>query len=137
MKRVESLAEALALLEQKPYVLEGAALVHIAQSIEYSLSGFPESKSPFFQKWIGSRVARLFLAIGRMKHDVHAPVPGAPSIGEMSYEEGLRRVRDAVASFGRSRGPFAPHFAYGPLSKADYERLQAYHVVDHLRSLSK
>jgi len=55
-------------------------LEHCAQSIEYSMVGFPESKSKLFQSTVGTAALRVFSWRGRMTHDLAEPIPGAPSL---------------------------------------------------------
>lgn len=55
-------------------------LVHCAQSIEYSLTGFPQMKSAVFQRTIGAAAFSVFSWRGRMTHDLAEPIPGAPEL---------------------------------------------------------
>jgi hypothetical protein len=117
-----------------PAEISSSEMIHAAQSIEYSLSGFPMTKGHLFQVTAGWLAARIFLTLGRMKHDVAAPIPGAPAIPQdMPRAEAVRRLRQAIRDFYAHTGELQPHFAYGALAKPDYDRLQTYHVVDHLR----
>jgi len=84
---------------------------------------------------IGPRVLKKFLRQGFMTHDLHAPILGAPEISAATTPaEGVAGIRAAVTAFRAHPGPFAPHFAYGPVSKADYEVVQSMHIADHLSS---
>jgi hypothetical protein len=104
---------------------------HCAQSIEYSLSGYPKPASVLVRKIFGPRVMRKFLAQGFMKHNLAAPVPGAPALDEPDVERARTRLLAALEKF-RAASSTAPHFAYGPVSHADYARLHEMHVVEHL-----
>ena len=107
-------------------------LVHCAQSIEFSLSGFPEMKSALFQNTVGSLAFKVFEWRGRMTHDLTEPIPGAPSIAvESDLNAAVTRVQKAVAEFRASSGELKPHFAYGALSKAQYEQAHAMHFANH------
>ena len=111
----------------------GWALAHCAQSIEFSVRGFPTQKGPLFQKTIGRLVLGRFLKRREMSHDLTAAIPGAPAIDpKLSTEEGARRLGDAIALFRAHRGSYAPHFAYGVVDKAAYEAVQSMHVANHL-----
>ncbi|MDD3786906.1 MAG: DUF1569 domain-containing protein [Hydrogenophaga sp.] len=55
-------------------------LEHCAQSIEYSMSGYPQSRSSLFQRTVGSAALDFFAWRGRMTHDLSEPIPGAPSL---------------------------------------------------------
>lgn len=56
-------------------------LIHRAQSIEFSLTGFPREKSPIFQRTIGAVAFSVFSWRRRMTHDLSEPIPDAPSSG--------------------------------------------------------
>jgi hypothetical protein len=105
---------------------------HCAQSIEYSLTGFPEMKSELFQHTVGAAAFNVFAWRGRMSHDLAEPIPGAPSLAnETDLDGSLARLRQSVEDFERTREPLQPHFAYGSLSKADYELAHAMHLANH------
>jgi hypothetical protein len=118
-------------LEDRPG--RGWALAHCAQSIEYSVRGFPTQKSALFQRTIGRFVLGRFLKRGQMSHDLEAAIPGAPGLDrDTPLAEGGRRLREAIALFRGHPGPFAPHFAYGAVDRAGYESVQSMHVANHL-----
>ncbi len=111
----------------------GQVLVHCAQSVEFSLTGFPQARGFLVQKVVGPLVMRRFLAKGALSHDVAAEIPGAPALGSPSLEEGKARLIKAIADFRAHQGPLQPHFAYGPVERGPYEALHAMHFADHLR----
>jgi hypothetical protein len=113
----------------------GQVLVHCAQSVEFSLTGYPKARGWLVRRVIGPRVMAGFLRRGAMTHDRAAPIPGAPPLGEPTLAEGIARLRSAIAAFDAHQGPLAPHFAYGEVDKASYEKLHAMHVADHLSVL--
>src|SRR3990167_10272587 len=49
-------------------------LTHCAQSIEFSMAGFPEAKSALFQSTIGAAAYGVFAWRGRMSHDLVEPI---------------------------------------------------------------
>jgi hypothetical protein len=108
-------------------------LVHCAQSIEYSLMGFPAPKSALFQNTLGRAAFNLFALRGRMSHNLAEPIPGAPVL-EASAQAlaALARLRKAAQDFSTHTGPLHPHFAYGALGKAQYEQAHAMHLANHL-----
>ena len=113
------------------------ALAHCAQSIEYSLTGYPALRSRLFRATIGPVVKRRFMRAGRMSHDRAAPVPGAPALsGDLALEDARARLHAAIAAFRSHPGTFAPHLAYGACSREDYAVLHVLHVEDHLREFS-
>jgi hypothetical protein len=142
--RLANLREALAYLyrlepqvgvrasERSPWTLP-QALVHCAQVIEYSMSGFPQPKSRLLQTTIGKLAKQTFLRRGSMSHDLSAAVPGAPSVpADVSREQALERLARAVDLFESFQGQPFPHFVYGATSKEEYARLHAFHLADHL-----
>jgi hypothetical protein len=87
-------------------------LEHCAQSIEFSMQGFPEPKSNLFQSTIGSAAFEVFAWRGRMKHDLADPIPGAPLLADDSAGGvALARLREAIANFRQWTKPLQPHFA--------------------------
>ncbi|MES2128173.1 MAG: DUF1569 domain-containing protein [Pseudomonadota bacterium] len=108
-------------------------LNHCAQSIEYSMTGFPAAKSMFFQRTVGAAAFGVFAWRGRMTHDLAEPIPGAPVLdGAAEATQALERLRAAILHFHRWTGPMRAHFAYGELDKKDYELAHAMHLANHL-----
>ena len=109
-------------------------LAHCAQSIEFSVHGFPRPKSALFQNTAGAAAFRVFAWRGRMRHSLTEPIPGAPPLDAPAPDAAaaLARLRAAVQVFAAHTGPLQPHFAYGELSKAQYEQAHAMHLADHL-----
>jgi hypothetical protein len=116
-----------------PCVLE-----HAAQSVEYSWQGYPEPKSPLFRSTLGPLAFRVFARRGRMSHDTREAIPGAPPLTAEDVAQQARRLANAILRFEarpEAEG-FAPHFAYGVLSKDDYRRAHLMHVADHAREVA-
>jgi hypothetical protein len=114
------------------------ALAHCAQSIELSITGYPRARSRLFQNVLGRAIKRRFLRRGVMLHNRAAAISGAPAIApSVTRSEALARLRRAIADFQAHEGPFAPHFAYGPTTKVEYEALHAMHLVDHLTAFDR
>lgn len=109
-------------------------LAHCAQSIEYSLIGFPLPKPAWFQATVGKLALGKFLRQGYMSHDLAAAIPGAPPPHDGDPRAALERLIAAIDQFEAREEPMAPHFAYGPVDKARYGRVQAMHIAQHLES---
>ena len=108
-------------------------LHHAAQSIEFSLQGYPAYKPVLFKRTVGKLALHIFLTRGAMRHDIAAPIPEAPPIEETGdARQGFLRLESAVSAFQRHTGDFAEHFAYGKLSKSQYDAVQALHITNHL-----
>jgi hypothetical protein len=112
-------------------------LAHCAQSIEYSMTGYPRLRSALFRALVGPVVKRRFIRRGRMSHDRSAPVPGAPELERLSLDAAAARLRAAIAAFRAFDGPLAPPLAYGRCTKADYDTLHALHLADHLEIFAR
>jgi hypothetical protein len=110
-------------------------LNHCAASIEYSRAGYPQNKPALVQKTVGRFVLRRFLARGALSHNRNAPIPGDKPLEDPGTQIAAERLLKAIADFQATPEPLAPHFVYGPMTKADYERIHAMHVADHLSGL--
>ena len=110
-----------------PHVLH-----HTAQSIEYSLNGFPELKPAWFRATMGSYAFALFNARGQMTHTLNEPIPGAPDVAQgQPLLPAVDHLVAALQAFERHSGALAPHFAYGSLDKAAYTRAHLMHLANH------
>jgi Protein of unknown function (DUF1569) len=108
-------------------------LLHCAQSIEYSMTGFPRSNSRLFQDTIGSAALGFFSWRGRISHDLSEPIPGAPALAASADPApALERLRASMRAFESWSKPLLPHFAYGELSRQQYELAHAMHLANHL-----
>jgi hypothetical protein len=118
--------------------IEGAltlpqVLVHCAQSIECSMDGYPQHRAALFRATLGRVALAKFLRAGRMSHDLDASIPGVPDPdASLTLPEAIGRLRAAVERFSAHKGAFAPHFAYGPVTAEQYDRVHAMHVANHL-----
>lgn len=136
MKALDRLGDATAL---PPPTAFGWAqtLVHCAQSIEYSMTGYPQSKSALFQRTVGAAAFAWFSWRGRMSHDLGEPIPGAPPLDGAELVQAEARLRRAVRDFEAWSGPLRPHFAYGELAREDYARAHAMHLADHFSAFAR
>lgn len=106
---------------------------HCAQSVEFSMLGFPEHKSDFFKATVGSLAFSAFNAKGRMKHNLSEAIPSAQILDpKADVSVAKLRFEQAMISFNEFEGELAEHFAYGKLSKKEYERAHAMHFNNHL-----
>ena len=108
-----------------------AVLEHAAQSVEYSLSGFPEMKPDWFRATVGAVAFAAFDARGSMHHSLTEPIPGAPALGEPPLVQAAGRLKKALREFEAHRGSLALHFAYGALDHASYTRAHLMHLANH------
>jgi hypothetical protein len=112
-------------------------LHHVAQSVEFSLDGFPQLKPAWFRATLGRLAFAIFSARGRMSHALDAPIPGAPPIASgLPLDTAVARALAALDRFERHGGPLQPHFAYGALDKAAFLRAHLMHLNDHWREFT-
>ena len=108
-------------------------LTHCAQSIEYSMTGFPQMKAALFQHTVGTAAISVFAWRGRMTHDLSEPIPGAPALDATATAgPALERLEASMHAFLGWTGPLRPHFAYGALTRPQYEQAHALHLANHL-----
>jgi hypothetical protein len=107
---------------------------HLAQSIEFSIQGFPQPKSALFQQTAGRAAFAFFDARGAMSHSLQEPIPGAPALAT-ELEAARARLLTALATFEAHSGALAPHFAYGALDKNAYTRAHLMHLANHWTEL--
>jgi hypothetical protein len=113
-------------------------LNHAAQSVEYSLRGFPEPKSAIFRATVGRAAFAWFDSRGAMSHGLAEPIPGAPAIAaDAPLPAAIERLQVSLAAFEAHTGALAPHFAYGALDKTQYTRAHLMHLANHWQEFRK
>lgn len=86
-----------------------------------------------FQLTVGAAAFLLFVWQGRVQHDLSEPIPGSPTLDPaVDAQTALTHLHDVITAFHRHTGALHPHFAYGALSKAQYELANAMHLANHL-----
>ncbi|WP_068829769.1 DUF1569 domain-containing protein [Pseudomonas sp. BMS12] len=109
---------------------------HCAQSIEYSMDGYPELKPAWFRHSVGPAAFAVFSARGAMRHSLTEAIPGAAALVEpASQEAALQRLQAAFERFAAYQGALEPHFAYGALGHAEYAQAHVMHLYNHLSLL--
>ncbi|MEL7034258.1 MAG: DUF1569 domain-containing protein [Cyanobacteria bacterium J06592_8] len=107
--------------------------IHCAQSIEYSMLGYPEQRPEIFQNTIGKLAFSIFSFVGHMIHPLDEPIPGAPTLDDSNnIQPALDRLKSAYINFEQYTGPLAPHFIYGDLTKEEYTLAHVMHLNNHL-----
>lgn len=116
--------------------LPGKVFSHCAQSVNFSMDGFPSMKSSAFQNTLGSAAFGVFSHIGKMRHDLEEPIPGAPDLAaDISTEQGLAELISALERFQAYRDALKPHFAFGALSWDEFELAHVFHINNHFEKL--
>ena len=108
---------------------------HLAQSIEYSMTGYPEHKSDRFKSTVGHSAFSVFAFRGKMTHNLLEPIPGAPVLGAGDKLLAFSRLLDALNDFRIFKGPLQAHFAYGELTHQQYTWAHVMHINNHLEEL--
>jgi hypothetical protein len=110
---------------------------HCAQSIAGSLDGYPEHKSALFKHSAGKLALSTFQAAGAMRHPLSEPIPGMAALDpQRSTAEALELLIQQIERFLQSpEQALQPHFAYGALSKTDYQAAHFLHISQHLTEL--
>jgi hypothetical protein len=135
MKAVESLAAG----HKKSGAWTLAQMLnHAAQSIEFSIQGFPQMKSAAFRHTVGSAAFAVFDARGKMSHALDEPIPGAAALDAHSaLPAAIERALKAWRDFEAHSGALKPHFAYGELDKTQYTRAHLMHLANHWNEVSR
>ena len=111
-------------------------LTHAAQSIEFSMNGFPERRPPIFRLTVGNAAFAFFDSRGAMSHSLSEPIPGAPAlVPDAALDAAALRCAKALRDFEACVGGLTPHFTYGPLDKAQYTRAHLMHLANHWTEL--
>jgi hypothetical protein len=107
-------------------------LAHLAQSIEFSMDGFPQLKPGWFRHSVGPAAFAYFEWQGAMRHGLDEPIPGAPALPPGApLEAAVSRLSTALRRFEAHTGALQPHFAYGALDKPRATRAHLMHLAQH------
>ncbi|TGM35822.1 DUF1569 domain-containing protein [Leptospira biflexa] len=115
----------------------GKVLSHCAQSIEFSIQGYPEMKSSLFRGSVGKIAFSVFAFKNKMNHGLEEPIPGAEEINnQIEWKLGAKRLIQAIELFSKtSESSLRPHFAYGELTKEEYDLAHTLHIKNHMERL--
>ncbi|KRD20109.1 MULTISPECIES: DUF1569 domain-containing protein [unclassified Streptomyces] len=112
-------------------------LQHCAQTVRYSVTGYPALKPVLFRATAGALAKRVFLRRGAMRHSLAAEIDGAPPLDpELPVTEAAAGLTEAVALFANHTAEHAPHPAYGRCTHDEFARLHAMHLAEHLPGLA-
>ncbi|SEM51578.1 Protein of unknown function [Stigmatella aurantiaca] len=71
-----------------------------------------------------------------MHHPLDEAIPGAPAlVSGLPNEAALAELTSELKQFMDWQGELAPHFAYGELSKSQYDTAHYLHLRNHLREV--
>ena len=112
--------------------------VHCAQSVDYSMTGYPIHHSALFKKSVGKMAFSAFKAKRKMSHNLAEVIPGAEFIASTgNVANALNQLKMSLLTFEAFSGDLRPHFAYGDLSKSEYEKAHAMHFLNHLQEFTQ
>lgn len=115
----------------------GKMFAHCAQSIEFSMKGYPEMKSSLFRGSVGKIAFSVFAFKNKMNHGLEEPIPGAEDISNTTeIKIGAKRLLQAIELFSKTpESSLRPHFAYGDLTKEEYDVAHTLHIKNHMERL--
>jgi hypothetical protein len=135
--RYESLDEVMPDVER---LLEGHTTVgawslaqicrHLA-AVARRVIDLPASTPSDPSQWVGEDRKRQVIETGVIPEGLPAPPEIVPveTLGEREEAEGLRQ---ALAYYRCSPGPVIAHRIFGPLTRAEWDKLQLIHLAHHL-----
>ena len=138
---IPSAIKTLTNLKSQPMIKNGKwdlahTLHHAAQSVEFSMKGFPSHKPDWFKSTFGQAAFAMYSSRGSMSHTLDEPIPGAPDIAQgQPLSEAVDHIVTALKTFELYQGVLFQHFAYGELNKTDYTRAHLLHLADHWREV--
>lgn len=112
----------------------GRTFSHLAQGVEFSMTGYPQEKPKLFQLTAGKLAFTVFNLRGRMSHGLDEPIPGEV-IKDVSAQDGLTRLWTSLEAFRDHTAPLRPHFAYGALGKDQFATAHLMHIENHLEEV--
>jgi hypothetical protein len=112
----------------------GRTFSHLAQGVEFSMTGYPEEKPRLFQMTAGKLAFTVFKLRGKMSHGLDEPIPGEV-IGDVTADAGLHRLVTSLEHFRDHTGPLRPHFAFGALGKDQFALAHLMHIENHLQEV--
>jgi hypothetical protein len=73
---------------------------------------------------------------GEISHNLAEEIPGSvPTEASKSFDAALDRLLLSIRTFESYDGPLMPHFAYGSLSKKEYDLANAMHIANHFSAI--
>lgn len=112
----------------------GRMFSHLAQGVEFSMTGYPQEKPRLFQLTAGKMAFVVFNKRGEMRHGLDEPIPGEV-IGDVSPSDGLERLWVSLERFRDHDAPLRRHFAFGTLQKDQFAKAHLMHIENHLEEV--
>ena len=106
-------------------------LKHCTDHIEFSMSGFPYTYSPFLRKTVGKYLLSKLLERGYMLPDGYNGQLETARI-EGDDRLALSQLKAAIYSFRKFNKDFAIHPLYDTMDKPTWEKFHSIHIANHL-----
>ena len=136
--RVRQDGSGTALLSPRGTYTFSQTVQHAAQSIGYSMTGYPRLAPVSLRVTVGRTVKHLFLRRGAMRHNLSAPVSGAPDLDPRLPDlVAIAVLRATVSRLAAFDGALQPHPTYGRCTKEQVASLQTLHLREHLPGLDQ
>jgi hypothetical protein len=106
-------------------------LLHISDSIHYSIHGYPGVLPWLIRKTIGRIVLGRLIAEGKMNPGHYNPT--APKEREEGdYKSAMSRLRECIKEFKNHDGIFSVHPIFDAMDKHTWEKLHCIHASLHM-----
>lgn len=106
-------------------------LKHCTDHIEFSMTGFPYTYSPFLRKTVGKYLLSRLLERGYMLPDGYNGQLETARI-EGDDRLALSQLKAAIHSFRKFNKDFAIHPLYDTMDKPTWEKFHSIHIANHL-----
>ena len=104
---------------------------HLAQTLIYSIEGFPDRAPWLLRRTFGAFAKRHVLATGVIREGGKLPERYLPRPGLDDRAE-AEALRGALHLYSAHPGPLADHPLFGPLDRAEWTRIHCVHSAHHL-----
>lgn len=106
-------------------------LDHCAGALRFSMAGHPVPPRSLVERARGWLLLRLTFLRGSIPAGIRNPrIPDGRIEGDA--REAAVRLREAASAFRAHQGSLTPHPRFGPLSKAEWEKMHLFHLANHL-----
>lgn len=92
-------------------------------------------KSPLFRHVVGTAAFHVFDWRGEMRHALNEEILGDSVMPVDSLDKAMLRLKSSIYAFQSWHAPMHPHFAYGALSKHQYEKANSMHIANHFSEI--
>src|SRR5579872_7094235 len=104
---------------------------HLTGTLQSSIEGFPIKMPWLMRVTIGKLAKKKILTSGKMDEGIKIPERFCPKPGLDARAE-VEALRAAFRLYAAHAGPVADHPMFGPMSRAEWDRLHCIHCAHHL-----